>query len=358
MGGSSNRAMRLAEQLRLSIKAGEYSVAAAMPSERSLTQSSGLSRTTVRRALQILEQEGFVERVSGSGTYVRGFASSPATQSMLGFVVPNLVNPYYGQMADAIALHSKAQNYQFLVGRSNYASSGEANHIFQFAENSAVKGVLVVPSWQEPPLDAYHHLDRKKIPYVFISRQQEGIAGDAVIPDREQGAMEVVQHLITLGHRKIAYIRGVPPQIDFHYLGYLRALQGAGIPIDQELIVSIESAQEDAGREGMRQLLARNVPFTAVFARNDLTAIGVLQELSRAGLAVPDRVSLVGFDNTPIGTHLQPMLTTVNTSVEEISRLALLLLLDRIEGRYSGPPRQVVIRTELIIRDSTASLRA
>ena len=354
MSEPANRAVRLANQLRQSIRSGEYATTQALPSERSLCTTTGFSRTTVRRALQILEREGVVERISGSGTFVHASRLTQTAQPTLGLVVPNFANPYYGLMADAIVQQAKTENYQLLVSRSNYDGDTEAHHLFDYAENAAVKGVLVVPSWQEPPLEAYHRLGKKQIPYVFLSRDQTGIDADLVISDRKTGALDVVRHLIGLGHYEIAYIRGIPPEIDLHYAGYAQALREAEIAEDPRRVVSVPAGHEDAGREGVRYLIEANVPFTAIFARNDLTAVGVLQELVRREVAVPTSVSLVGFDNIPIAAHLQPPLTTVNTSVHEMGRLAVSLLLDRIEGRYTGPSRQVLIRTQLLLRNSTA----
>lgn len=117
-----------------------------------------------------------------------------------------------------------------------------------------------------------------------------------------------------------------------------------------------ETRADELGYCGLRELVDRGAAFSAIFARTDLTAVGVLRGLREAGLRVPEDVSLVGFDNTALAAHLQPPLTTVDHTVTEIGRLAVAFLLDRAEGRYTGPTRQVIIQPQLVLRESCAPL--
>lgn len=352
MGKETTRASQLANTLRESIKSGKYISGQVLPSERELGESTGLSRTTIRRALQILVDQGILHRVQGSGTFVRkSLMETPAPQ-MLGLIVPSMNNPYYGELAYAIEREAISRGYQLVVGQFRYSSNGEANYLLRYAENDSVKGVLVVPDPDEPPIDSYNYLAQQGKPFIFVSRLIGGISSDSVVPDRINGAYELVKHLIGLGHRHIAYIRGVPPVFDSQKLGYERALQDAGVPINEDLMISLNCPGDEAGEKGVDILFQRHVPFTAIFARNDNTAIGVLRKLRQLGLRVPEDISITGFDNTEISAQLQPPLTTVDTAIQEVGRLALMLLLDRVEGRYAGSQRQLTIRSHLLIRSS------
>jgi len=352
MSKETTRASQLANTLRESIKSGKYISGQVLPSERELGESTGLSRTTIRRALQILVDQGILHRVQGSGTFVRkSLMETPAPQ-MLGLIVPSMNNPYYGELVYAIEREAISRGYQLVVGQFRYSSNGEANYLLRYAENDSVKGVLVVPDPDEPPIDSYNYLAQQGKPLIFVSRLIGGIPSDSVIPDRINGAYELVKYLIGLGHQHIAYIRGVPPVFDSQKLGYERALQDAGIPLNEERIVSLDGPGEEAGEKGVDVLCQRQVPFTAIFARNDNTAVGVLRKLRHLGLRAPEDISIAGFDNTEISAQLQPPLTTVDTAVQEAGRLALMLLLDRVEGRYRGAPRQLTIRSNLVVRAS------
>jgi LacI family transcriptional regulator len=349
-----NRTIQLATALRDAIRRGDFAPNQAIPSERQLCETYGVSRTTVRRALRILEEQGIAQRVPGSGTYVRSVPGMHPERKLLGLIVPTLTNPYYGELADAIEQEVTASGrYDVLLGRSNYTSQDEGNYLIRLAENRAVMGVLIVPNPENPPLEAYRFLIQSK-PLVQVSRPLAEVNTDAVYSDRLEGGRRLVQHLVAQGHRQIAYVRGTPPMRDMHHEGYLLGLQEAGLQADPDLFVSLEIGHEQAGEEGTRLLLRRGRPFTAIFARNDFTAVGVLRALNTAGLKVPDDIAVVGYDNTRLSAHLQPPLTTIDNSVREMGRLAAQFLLDRIEGRFNGPTRQVIIEPELFIRASSA----
>jgi DNA-binding LacI/PurR family transcriptional regulator len=352
-----HRTNTLVTTLRDEIARGVYAVGEAIPSERELCSSKGLSRTTVRRAIQLLVDEGMLYRVPGSGTYVG--RTAPATlgaaqeQATLGLILPTLANPYFGELATAIERESTRAGYQLLLGQSDMTGRSVAPYLARYAENASVKGVIVVASSEEIPVASYEKLREARKPFLFVVRHAETIAADAVSTDHVGGARELVRHLIGLGHRRIAYIGDTWTRNARHHQGYLEGLREAGIAEDPALIVRVYSENlEQVGQGGVRELLERRVDFTAIFAQIDLVAIGVLRALQAAGLRVPDDVSVVGFDNIPGAEYLQPPLTSVDHTVDEIGRLAVLLLLDRATGRYDGPARQVIIQPRVLIRAS------
>ncbi|MFN8503245.1 GntR family transcriptional regulator [Kouleothrix sp.] len=346
-----HRTNDLAATLRAAIARGDYGAGQLIPSERELAARHTLSRTTVRRAIEALIDEGLLRRVPGSGTYVASPRAAAAEHATLGLIVPSLANPYFGELATAIEREGQRAGYQLLLGQSTLAGHSEAPYLARYAENPAVKGVIAIASGAEIAAEPYARLARAGKPFLFVVRQAETIAADSVATDHVGGARELMQHLIGLGHRRIAYI-GVTHQAR-HYHGYLEALRAAGLPADPALQVSIAVDDlERGGEQGARALLTRGVAFTAVFAQIDIVAVGVLRALRAAGLRVPADISLVGFDNIPSAAHLDPPLTTVDHTVGEIGRLAVLLLQDRITGRYDGPARRVIIQPRLVLRGS------
>ena len=355
---SVHRTDELAGALRTAIEQGVYVAGQPIPSERDLSSSRGVSRTTVRRAIQMLVEEGVLQRVPGSGTYVRHsgppIAEAPQEHATLGLIVPSLANPYFGELATAIERESTRTGYQLLIGQSNLTGRSEAPYLARYAENAAVKGVITIATGNEIPEASYRQVAQAGKPFLFVVRGAETVGADSISTDHVGGARALVEHLIGLGHRRIAYIGDARVRGPRHYQGYREALREAGISLDPQLDVKIDADDiEQIGEQGVRMLLERKTPFTAIFAQIDLMAIGVLRALRGAGLRVPDDVSLVGFDNIPIAEHLQPPLTTVDHTVHEIGRLAVLLLHDRIIGRYDGPARRVIIQPRLLIRGSS-----
>jgi DNA-binding LacI/PurR family transcriptional regulator len=352
-----HRTSQLVTALRAAIVEGLYPAGQLIPSERELSNSKGLSRTTVRRAIQLLVNEGMLYRVPGSGTYV-GRAAPLTTEPLqehatIGLILPTLANPYFGELANAIERESTCAGYQLLLGQSNLTGRSVAPYLARYAENPAVKGVVAVSTGEEIAVASYEQLARVGKPFLFVVRHAETVGADSVATDHVGGARELMRYLIGLGHRRIAFIGEARARSPRHYQGYLEGLREAGIPDDSALQARIDADRlEQIGEDGVRLLLERGVHFTAIFAQIDLIAIGVLRALRAAGLRVPDDISVVGFDNIPSAEHLHPPLTTVDHTVQEIGRLAVLLLQDRMSGRYDGPARRVTIQPRVIIRAS------
>ncbi len=343
---------QLANVLRDAINTGQFLPGQPIPSERELCEAHSLSRTTVRRAIDLLVEEGILHRVPGSGTFVSEIDHVQVGEAMVGLIVPTLANPFFAELSNTIEQHAIERGYQILVGQSDYSNNYESSYMMRYADNRSVKGIIIVPNVDTLSLGAYQYLVDKGTPFIFVARYTDQIVADAVSTDHFVGAKRITEYLIEMGHQHIAYIEGLPHQPNSRLLGYRAALSNAKIPICDDLTVLLDQPAELAGLNGGRQLMQSGREFTAIFARNDITASGVLRGLNEAGLRVPDDVSLVGFDSTKLSTHLQPPLTTVDHTMSEIGRQAVNFLLDRIEGIYDGPARRVIVQPRLVFRDS------
>jgi LacI family transcriptional regulator len=179
-----------------------------------------------------------------------------------------------------------------------------------------------------------------------------------VLVDSRRGARLAVEHLLAHGHRRIAYVGGPQSIAQFQerLLGWRDALEAAGLPAPDDLRVSTEKLDLEAGTGAARRLLALPEPPTAIFAATDNLAFGVLRACDQMGYAVPDRLALVGFDNVPFGEVALAPLTSVDGSGHAIGQRALRLLIDRIEGgKRASPPTdrvRMIIEPTLCIRRS------
>jgi LacI family transcriptional regulator len=177
-----------------------------------------------------------------------------------------------------------------------------------------------------------------------------------VVTANYAGAAAAVQHLVDLGHRRIAYIHGASSSLSQAAVerrrGYRDCLKRNGIPRDDTLIENTGTWQPQGGREAARRLLERRPDITAVFACSDHLAYGVIKTLAEKGRKVPQDVSVIGFDGDPFGEFFTPSLTTMNQDAALIGRTAGELLFKMLGGG-SCPP-VVRVPAELIIRDSTA----
>jgi LacI family transcriptional regulator len=180
----------------------------------------------------------------------------------------------------------------------------------------------------------------------------------AEIPDNQGGARQATEHLLGLGHERIAFIDGPAEVLTSRdrLRGHREAIEAAGLPFDERLVAS-GGFSEQGGRAALAGLLEGAPPFTAVFASNDAMAIGCLVELRSRGLTIPDDMSLVGFDDIPAVRWFDPPLTTVRVPMEEIGAAGVARLLGLLAGD-SEPARGQAVNVhpcELIVRSSTAA---
>lgn len=226
---------------------------------------------------------------------------------------------------------------------------------------------LTEPAENDPRLAV---LRQYGVPFAFLGtceengRVAEGVS--FVDGDNIGGARAAVEHLIALGHRRIACVTGAAGLVSTRHRleGYRQAMAAAGLPVDERWIVDGESTKA-GGRRAMENLLAMGLGRdaeapTAVFAANDVMAIGALLAAREAGLRVPDDVSIAGFDGIPMAEVVDPPLTTVQQPIYELGRkLAdVILTLLEAERRKEAPVLQEIVPCRLVVRGSTAPLRA
>jgi DNA-binding LacI/PurR family transcriptional regulator len=309
---------------------------------RALRNPARLNAGTAERIRKIAREMGYRPNTVGR---------SLATQrtDTIGVVVTSLADPFVSDVITAVEDVAHSRGYAVFLANSNANPERETSVVRSFHERR-VDGVVVMAS----RVGALYRplLADLNVPIVLIDNQYPGEFADAISIDDFGGAKLAVSHLLNLGHRRIAYIgdRFGLQSDDDRLLGYREAMKAAGLNPSVELTVSGDGKPE-GGKAAMQALLAlRELP-TAVFCYNDMTAIGALRTLHDRGVRVPGDISIVGFDDLPIASFVEPPLTTVRQPRTQMGRQAAEILLDLLAGKS----RQASIRVagELIVRKST-----
>jgi LacI family transcriptional regulator len=228
-------------------------------------------------------------------------------------------------------------------------ASKEANYVANLATGMVDGLLLVLP---RSPVDFIGNLTQRKFPFVLIDHQGAGRDCPAVGATNWQGAYNATEYLIKLGHARIGFITGsmdlgcAVDRLD----GYRSALRTHHIPFAPELVYEGTFFQPD-GYAGAQTLLDLRDPPTAIFASNDVMAMGVMDAVRSRGLRLPADISVVGFDDIPQASLVRPALTTVNQPLEKMGRVATQKLLDLLQKPDTKAER-IELPTELIIRDS------
>jgi len=196
----------------------------------------------------------------------------------------------------------------------------------------------------------------EELPFIVLNKHPQLPKASYIVSEHEDGAFRAVEHLIELGHRRIAYLgrKDDPETNGDRYAGYRRALHAHGIALDESRVV-LASSQPLGAYSAMQGLLARGDQPTAVFAYSDAWAIGALRAISERGLTVPRDISIVGFDDLRAASLTNPPLTTVRQQLTELGRQAIEALLLQVEGGDSATTLQRKVPVELVVRQSTAS---
>ncbi|NLE97697.1 MAG: LacI family transcriptional regulator [Propionibacterium sp.] len=269
----------------------------------------------------------------------------------LALALPHLDSPYFSELASLFSAAATERGFIPLLDITGADLAAE-RQVLAGVQSHMIDAVVFSPLTLTADEIAAR---RSRVPMVLLGERAIPDGYDHVAVDSVSAAEAVVEHLLSLGRRRIAAIGRESAQgtASVRLDGYLAALERAGVAVDESLVVGVPNYERSAGYDGMRQLLALPEPPDAVFCFNDLLAIGAMRAAADAGVRVPDDVAVAGFDDIAEGRYSTPRLTTVRPDmrllVDEVLRL-----LKRLIEREPGGVEDVVIPWTLEVRESTA----
>jgi len=315
-----------------------------MTVSRVINDSERVSPGTRRRVEQAIAELGYVP-----SRLARGL--SRQRTGTLSVIVPDVANPFFTAVVRAAEEVARRADYHVILCDTRADLTVERDVIEELIAHR-VEGVVIAPV-SDRSATHLRRLAEFGVPFVLVDRSIPGVDSDVVLGDSSGGARRLIEHLISLGHRRIGFIveSGDVSTARDRRTGYEAALSAAGIALDPALVVNA-SADPSGGLAGMNRLLGLEERPTAVFTVNNLAAVGAIEAVRAAGLEVPDDVALVCFDDIEYASRLYPFLTAMEQPAQTFGTLGTQLLLERIEGR--GPQRrhEVVRPGEYIIRKS------
>ena len=268
----------------------------------------------------------------------------------LAVVIPDVTNPLFAALFRGVEDGASPRGYNVVLCNTDGSPDRQRSHLASLTARR-VDGVILASTFLRDP--SVRWLRQQRIPHVLVNRFSDDGLDPFVGSDDVMGAKVATRHLYGLGHRRIAHLAGQPTVSTgvLRRRGYLAALAEAGLKADPELVVE-SGYVEDGGARGTERLLSMPDRPTAIFAVNDMAAVGAYSVARRLGLRIPDDLAVVGYNNIPLARRLIPGLTTVHVPAHEFGIMATRLLLDQIESQQR-PARQVVFQPELVVRGST-----
>ncbi|MFF9867910.1 MULTISPECIES: LacI family DNA-binding transcriptional regulator [unclassified Streptomyces] len=331
------------------------------PTLEEVAARAGVGRGTVSRVINGSPRvSDRAKEAVGQAIAELGYVPNRAARALAGartdavaLVIPEtearlFAEPYFLDIIRGVSAELLDADVQLLL--TLIRSSKERQRFEQYLAAQRVDGVLLVSIHGDDPLpDVVQEL---RLPAVLNGRRTEAESAAYVDSDNVGAGRSAVDHLTGRGRRRIATITG---PLDMYVAqcrldGYRQGIEAAGLPADERLVATGDFTEE-GGRRAMRELLDRRPDLDGVFAASDVMAAGARAVLRDAGRRVPDDVALIGVDDSAVARHMDPALTSVRQPIEEMGRRMARVLLQEITGTGSEP-RQVVLPTELVVRDS------
>ncbi|KQB38016.1 Transcriptional regulator, LacI family [Flavobacterium daejeonense] len=275
----------------------------------------------------------------------------------IGLIIPEVVHHFFSGVVNGIIAEAEKNGYLVIILQSNESLELEKKQVALLI-NKRVDGIIMSLS-NESNNDAHiKEILHKEIPFVQFDKISKLIPSSKVIIDDQKAAMEAVQHLIDMGCKKIAHIRGLanPQNSIDRFLGYKKALEKNGIPFDSSLVYSCKSITFEQGVDFAKQILEEDKGIDGIFVITDLVAVGVLAHFNEKGIQVPDQIAVIGFSNWLVSQVITPKLSTVDQPSYEMGVAAFNLLLEEMVCGKEGKifePKTIELPTSVIMRESS-----
>lgn len=346
------------------IVSGNIQPGTRLPTEAELQLELGISRVTIREALNAAVEAGLIVRKAGKGTFVAQNNTTPSSEGFIGYVVHHLISSFNIQLLQAVEEALKGSRYHLIFGMSDSEVEKE-NLVLQRLSSREMLGFIVQPVYSENLDRVLARIAKSQTPLVLLDRETPGIQADLVFADHFKGGREIVSHLIKQGYTDIGFVATdvmYLSSIASRYMGYRDAMEMADLPVRPPFVIqslkevgynqvlhSIPHENSTAYEEIEGYLSSQERP-QAIVASNDVVALMIIQTAAKLNLRVPEDLALVGYDNLDFADRWN--LTTVDQCPRQIGEMVVRQLIRRIQGNR-GEPERIVLPVVPVIRGSS-----
>jgi len=307
---------------------------------RAINNKPDINLETKKRVLQIAKELGYIRNAAA-------VALRTKKTRTIGVVIADNRNPFYAELLNGIEEAAREKNHHIILANTqrDYKKEEEAINLLLAKR---VDGLLIAPVQDRD--DDIRNLIKANFPFVIVGRDFENIEVDAVYNDEVNGGFLATEYLIKKGHKRIALIDGFlyKSPAKGRLEGYKKALNKYRISLDESLI-SVGDINMEDGYERTKQMLEKNLDFTAIFAYNDMMAFGAMQAIKEKKLRIPEDIGLVGYDDISFSSLMNPALTTIRLNKQELGIESVKLLLSRINGNRKIA-QKIMLDVDIIVR--------
>ncbi len=271
----------------------------------------------------------------------------------IGVIVPLINRPFIAALISGIEDTASQSDYNVIISQTydSYKKEVATAHTLY---SSRVDGLIVSLAMETRQYDHFHAFLENKIPLISVDRIAPELETDCVAIDNHSAGFKATEHLIEMGCRRIAHLGGAQHRNTYRgrQQGYLDALKKHNLPIDERLVVHSKLSMEE-GRESTKYLLGLPNPPDGIFSANDSAAVSAIQYAKLKGWHIPQDLAVIGFNNDPISSIIEPQLTTISHPAHDMGKIAAQQILRHQEYGHIVQSQNTVLKTEVIVRDST-----
>lgn len=312
-----------------------------------LNKSGRISDKTREKVGQIMKELNYQPSLVAS-------ALTSRRTGTIGLMIPDIANPFFAETARAIEDYAQEQGSDLIVCSTDRSDEKAARYI-SLLLRKRVDGLIIASHTGNP--DLIRRLVADQVPVVLFSADIRAMECNSVTVDDYKGGYQATEYLLSMGHRRLGIISDNLPGSKLRVEGFLDALKAAGVATMNPAHITHTSATLENGRKAATAMLGQPKEHrpTAIFACNDLLAIGVMKEARSVGLSIPRDLSVVGFDNTMLSDICHPTLTSIAQPLREMTEQAMVLLNESIDNPDSLK-RKIMLMPELVVRHSTGTV--
>jgi GntR family transcriptional regulator of arabinose operon len=347
---------QLKEYLKEQIRQGEIVYGQQLASENILAKQFRMSRQTVRQALGDLENEGWIEREQGRGTFC--IYREKAAKGNIAVLATYISEYIFPTLIRGIEEILSTAGYTLILANTNNDKTKEAQCLENILHQD-IAGMIIEPtksSQMNVNIDYFREFEKRHIPYLMLHAFFNDLNPAYIMMDDYRGGYIATEYLIQLGHKNIAAIfksddlQGINRQS-----GFLEAMNGYHISMNPEFLGNYQTEQQLIyPYQFTKTLLQKKSPPTAIFCYNDQIALKVMEAVRDQGLRIPDDISIIGYDDSSLAIASEVKLTTIKHPKAEMGHQAAKFMIDMVEGRVLKP--RFIYQPEIVIRNSCRSL--
>ena len=316
---------------------------------RALKNHHSISKKTIRAVKKLAAERGY--RPNGIAASLR-----KSKTNTIGVIISWVNRPFMSSLISGIEQAANAEGYHVIISQSYDVYEKEVTNA-RLLYDTRVGGLVVSLAMESQDYGHFHQFIDNHVPVVFVDRVVEDINCDLVVIDNYSAGYSATQHLIQQGCSRIAHIGGLQNRNVYRdrQRGYIQALKDYGLPVDENLIIESEVLSAEEGTKAADFLFSLPIPPDGIFSANDTAAVSVIQLAKSRKIKIPEELAIIGFNNDPISSIIEPSLSTISHPAVEMGRLAAQQVL-RKNDRLNFHHETTILKTEIIARESSNRL--